>query len=924
MSIKLPEVNINGELVNIRDIKKVVELLTKPSKAKIQKIKDDKVSIDHQKVACKKFEDLGNKLRVDIEKFVSSKLDNQNVFDEKVPLPIGMPVTEFISYIDLNVKPEYRVSGSPISIQVEKIALPEKLQSIVFSSRISSVTQSLEGTNVNLLKPGSFQILEQNNAIQSQQEFDNDYGVVGNSQGQFLPGKFLINDKNIDLKIGDSLQSLCEKINKLKIDVKADVVKDTNNKYRIILRSEKTGAENSIRIDDPEGVFKNTQPFIKLNEYKTVTINQGDNLDKIAYKINEFEKSTNLHADVLQVGQGKYSLMLKSLGSGVENAFKIIVDGQELDNQNSNSVFQNIFKEQPIQKATDAEVKVDGAIIKSITNKLQIYDGLDITLKAVPPKPLIFDVKNDINSIFVAINSFVENYNTFRQTYEGDNQDTKTKNYLRDNTSIKSSFMRIDESLKAIESLDIGLSIGKITVEKKEGDQKINREYDKMITLDQNKLFDSIKSDPMKVQKAFVLSFDGSSKDFIKPTLTKTIGLNNQPLGGNKIDLDLDINLDAVTVKSKTSISFTNGSVVDQNSMDSTKFRPGTFFINGSPVSIKDGMTLQNVVDEINKASQMSRINAVINADGNNFYIRLTEYSGVYKASDDKIYFDRLNLYDPSNVLRDVFSVGITTGDFNVTNLDQETNTINHLKSIVVNDVSITPNSNTVSSLVEAVNEQTSITGVTAKAVLDLNTHKYQIRFDTVKLQNISIKNNDCITGVSIPSTTPVYQQYQEFFDTSKAIKSKIMINDKLYSKSCLFSIDRDDVSSGGSISVINNDNSNMKLENLEIWFIGNTTSKAHISISQGIAGNVLNELDGMFKFQSSYNGSQNRAISTVFSDMDIKAKQLNQELKDKESALQKKEQLLLKKFSTVISKVDRQEVYNDLAKFIAGFKEDN
>ena len=34
MSIKLPEVNINGELVNIRDIKKVVELLTKPSKAK--------------------------------------------------------------------------------------------------------------------------------------------------------------------------------------------------------------------------------------------------------------------------------------------------------------------------------------------------------------------------------------------------------------------------------------------------------------------------------------------------------------------------------------------------------------------------------------------------------------------------------------------------------------------------------------------------------------------------------------------------------------------------------------------------------------------------------------------------------------------------------------------------------------------------
>ncbi len=911
------KINIKGELVDIKDTKKVVDLLTKPLQEKIQKIKDDQVSINQQKITCKKFEDLNEKLHIDIKKFIPSDINKPGVFDEKAIFPVGIQVADFMSYIDITAKPECQISSSPIIVKIEKIALPEMLQSIGFSSKISNATESGGIINKNLLKPGSFKILQKNNAIESQYKFDNAADVaVGNEVGKFSEGNFFINDKKILLSAGNTLKSICEQINKLKIGVKADVESDTNNKYRIILRSETIGADNVIKIYDPNMVLKTADQFIKLPEYNTVTINQGDSLNRIANKINEFKKSTNLHADVFQIGHGQYSLILKSDIPGIENGFKIL--------DNNNSVFQNVFKDQPVQDPVDAQIIVDGIKITSTTNKLQIYDGIDITLRTPCSKELVFDVQNNFNAIFTAIISFVDNYNAFRQSYEGDKADLKAKNYLKDNIRIKNSFMRIDESLRAIEGFEIGISKGKITVEKRDGDKDIKIEYDQMIELNESKLIEVIQSDPIKVQKAFVESFDSTSENFVTPILRRQIGVNNKPLGTNKIELDLDIKLDAITVKSKSSTAFPNSYVINNHDKDSKKFKSGTFFINGSIISIKEGMHLQDIVYAINQVSQMSRINAVIESDGNNnSYIRFSEYSGAYKASDDWIYFDKLNLHDPNNVLRDVFSVAITTGDFDVLTLNQQTNEINQLQPLAINGINITPHLNTLESLISAINEQTSATGVIAKGVLNLDTNKYRLVFDTEKLQDITIQNTGCIAStINLPTSIPIYQQNQEFFDTSMAIKSEVIVNDKVYHKSCLFSMSGEDKSSGGSILVINNDNTNMNIENVEVWFVGAQSEHTHISISQGIVGNVLTELDSIFKFQQGYSGP--KPISKVFSEINDKDRELIQSLQDKEGELTVEAKKIIKKVSAANSKIAISEAYSKMAQYINKAKDND
>ena len=61
-----------------------------------------------------------------------------------------------------------------------------------------------------------------------------------------------------------------------------------------------------------------------------------------------------------------------------------------------------------------------------------------------------------------------------------------------------------------------------------------------MIEIDADKLIDILDSDIKKLEKACILSFDSSSDKFIEPILKRQIGVNNKPLGTDKIELDFD------------------------------------------------------------------------------------------------------------------------------------------------------------------------------------------------------------------------------------------------------------------------------------------------------------------------------------------------------------------------------------------------
>ncbi len=933
MGLKKPKLNINGELVEFRNIKKIVELLTVKQRNVIQKLKDDVVDVDKQKVACKKFEDLGKKLKAVSEILSVSTFDKKDVFSERVPLPVGMSAGEFISYVDVNIDSDYKGYGATISLQPKQLALPQKWQSVEFSSKFGNVTQPVSGTNNNLFTAGSFDILMQNNALTLSQNFVSKLNIVGSNQGQILPGRFFINDMQVNVTANDSLTSIATKISNLNVGINASAEQDTNSGYvKLILRTAEGGAENALTLDDPNGVFSKltTNPSggftDRYKEYKTVTITAGDNLERIASKINSVENDTKLHADVFQIGHNRYVLILKSSSPGIDNAFEIIDNNVVMNGSNSGSVLNDVFNYAGCVKQVpqDALLDVDGIDISSVTNQFKIYDGLKINVKSIPSKTLAFEVKQDINAIFKAVSEFVEKYNLFRQAYEGDSVDEKNlrKSYaIKNDVRVSNMFAELDRAIDSIVDLDIGISRDSIEVEVKEDGKDIKREYKNMMRIDAPKLFDAINNDPEKIQRAFELSFESSSSNFIRPLIPKKISINSKNLGTNKIDIDVDINIDRITVKSKSSVVFSNtNNVVDAAGSDSRKFKPGTFWINGSAVNITTGMSLQQVVDAINGASQISRISASVNGN----YMSFTEYSGSFKALDDQDKFKNMNLYDPNGVLQDVFSVYIKTDDFDVSYGSEISTKIDNSKSIVINGISVTSTTNTVDALVEAINSVSGSTGIVAKTVFNPNTGKLQIQFDTKKLQGITIDNSSgCISSsISIP-TLETQQTYKEFFDTSKAVESSVKINDRNYNKKCILSMNGDDIISSGMLSIINNDGQTMKVENLEILFLGGVSESTHITISEGIAGNAINELDNVFKIASSYKSSKT-SIVEVMESLDRKKEEINNELKLKEKYLSEKEKSLTARFSKAISVFDEQEAYNNLARALMGMKEDD
>ena len=810
--------------------------------------------------------------------------------------------------------------GDTLNEIVEKIKRCKSL-----TSTVSSMTEESNNSNTNCFRAGTVKLLTQDNSISTVQGFNSTkLNIVGNGSGTFNVGRFFVNNKPIDLISGDSLDTIVNKINNAKLGVKASVV-DTlaTPQFKLNLQSDKIGAEHSILIDDPNGVFtkmnnSSGKYFIQDPQYETLTLEIGDTLNDIAYKINKFEKTTNFRADVFQIGRGQYTLVLKSLATGVENAFTIIDKDNSnaniiLNGSNSGKVFGDVFNstvlvtngsKASVLNANDAKLIIDGTEIQSPVNSFSIYNGIDVIVKSPHTHQMSFEIKHDINSIFIGINNIVDKYNLFRQMYLDTNKSNKKfdQSEFEKNSMISSAMQNMSAAFKSLEDLDIGLSEGLLELETEDCDKTIKKEYQKMIILDKHKLIENLTNNPEKVRKAFDISFDSSSSNCIPPIVNRKISINNRPLGAKKIDLDLSIDTSKLKVRSKSSVVFTDPSnIVDQSGSDKTKLKPGVFWINGSPITIKSAMSITEVVSVINQSSNMSRITAVNNGN----YISLSQYSGNFPVSDDNLKFKRMNIYDPKNILQDAFSSIMETGIF-------AQSILKNTGTFTVNGVTIN-GQNSVDNLVNAINNVSLQTCVTATKV-STGGNNYYIQFTTNKLQDIIIDNSGLgLNGIKLPTVkTPQSNNY--FFDTSTALTSSVKINGKEYSNPMILTINGADIKSGGSITVLNIENTAIKIDNLEILFIGGQSDSAKISISEGLAANLISQLDEIFKLKQGYKGSTS-GILQVNNAIDQKRSELEKNIKVQEERLTINEKALLKKFSMAQSKTYEGQAYIDMIK---------
>ena len=915
LDIKL---NINGELIELKDIDKVVKALTKKQRDEIDKLKQDIVSIDNNKVTAKKFEILGNeKIRKSLEALVSDRIEKTSVFTKMIAFPVGMQASEFITYLDVKIQPDVKTATPVISVQPIQVATQTKWQSKSFTSRVTSVTEGKDSLNKGVFKAGSVKILVQNNSLSSLQGFNSKVSsVVSNKDGDFQPGKFFINNKSMSLNGGDSLNDICNKINNCRAGVKASIEEnEVGAQFKLTIQSEKIGSENSILIDDPNGVFSKLasdggSAFIPDPQYETVELEVGDTLNNIAYKINKFEKTTNLRADVFQMARGQYTLVLKSLSPGIANTFQII-DDLPLTGSNSGKVFNDVFDstvsvttgtKASVTLGQDAKIIIDGTELSNTINSFEVYNGIDVIVKAASSKPMAFEVRNDINAIFMEISGLVEKYNLMRQIYlDSISEDRKApESQLEKNYIISNAMENMDLAFQKLEYSEIGISRGSLELDKTEGDKTVKKEYKNMAILDKSKLFDILTDEPEKIRKAFDISFDSSSSNFIEPFISKKIGINNKPLDGSTIDLNVNIDVSKLRVRSRASVKFRDVSnVVDGN--DKSKLKPGTFWINGSPVTIKAGMSLEQVVYAVNAVSNMSRISATDNSN----YIELTRYSGNFPASDDSSKFERMNIYDPNCILQDAFSSVMQTKVF-------DEKILPNTGTFTINGVTIQSHSK-LNDLLEEINSLTYKTGVTASAVA-VGNGKYYLDFKTNKLEDIVIDNSlGGLDGIVLPKIES-QQSNNYFFDTSAAVTGSVSINAQKQSNPIVLIVNGSDIKGGGTIFPLNINNSGMKIDNLEVLFIGDRSDSAEISISQGLAATLLNEIDEMFKLHQGYKGSTS-GILQVNQSIEEQKSALEKVIKNKEDILKGKEKMLLNKFAKAQAQVDQSEAYIDMIK---------
>jgi hypothetical protein len=910
--------NIDGELIELKDLGKVVKALTKKERNQIDKLKQDIVSIDKQKITAKKFEILGNeKLRQSLDLLISRSLDKKSVLTKMVALPIGIDASEFISYLDVKIQPGVKSETPVTSIQPIQVAKSAKWQSKSFPSRATSVTEAENSTKDFLFSAGSVKLLILNNAISSVQGFDSKFSpVVGNGDGQFKPGRFFINDKPLDLALGDTLSDICEKINKLQVGVKSYVGEnEVGQQFKLTMESEKIGSENSILIDDPNLVFSqlgsdNEQCFVQDKQYETLNLDAGDTLDNIAYKINKFEKRTNLRADIMQLSRGQYTLVLKSVLPGVSNKFQII-DDVPLNGSNSGKVFNDVFNDTisvttgtkaSVTEPQDAIAVIDGTEVRSTTNQFEVYNGIDVIVKAVASKPMGFEVKHDINSIFIEVNNLVDRYNLLRQMYlDSISEDKKDiESQLEKNHLISNAMANMDFAFQNLEYYDIGVTRGSLELDTVKDNETVKKEYANMAILDKSKLFATLTDDPKKLIDSLDLSFESSSSNFIEPFFSKKIGINNKPLSTETIDIDLSIDVSKIRVRSRSSIKFSDrANIVDQSSNE--KLKPGTFWINGSPVTIKAGMSLEQVVAAINSVSNMSRISAVDNGN----YIELRQYNGSFTASDDSSRFEMMNIYDPNCTLQNVFSSLMKTGVFHQDELvDDGTFTVNGVMINVSSDID---------KLVKSINDSYAQSGVTAKAV-SVGQGSYYIEFNTDRLQDIVIDNSlGGLGDIKLPKIES-QQSNNYFFDTSAAVKGSVKVNHKQCGNPIVLRLNGSDIKGGGTLFQLNTNSGGVKIDNLEILFVGDKSDSAEISIRQGLATNLLSQLDTIFKLQSGYKGSTN-AILQINNEIDRQKSQLEKTIKVKEDLLKNKEKMLFNKFAKAQAQVDESEVYINMIK---------
>jgi len=259
-----------------------------------------------------------------------------------------------------------------------------------------------------------------------------------------------------------------------------------------------------------------------------LNLEEGDSLNAIKSKINSVSGTSGVTADIIQISDTNFSLVLKSKNTGVENKILEYGDGDSGDSPVGylQIGLDNVSFSEVIS-AKDASFDIDGTTITRASNNINdVIDGLTFNIiadtPADTPPTLTVNVDSDNEIIKTGVVNFINAYNDLRffissQSERNDNNALVEDASLGDDSILRDILTQVDTQLtRSVSGLGSGaikslFAAGVDTLDFPGDDE--TPETKSVFTLDETKFDAAIASDFEALRNVFAFSFTSNSSE---------------------------------------------------------------------------------------------------------------------------------------------------------------------------------------------------------------------------------------------------------------------------------------------------------------------------------------------------------------------------------------------------------------------------
>jgi len=425
----------------------------------------------------------------------------------------------------------------------------------IFQKRITNVTgssvtaQANDGVAIQDITMDVTQ-LAQNDIYQTTGFSSEDSSINNTGSDQTITLGYGDQSQELTIKSGATLSDLRDSINNADMGITASIINtgDDDNPYKLILKGNETGKNNTIKLD-----YHNIDD-LKLNDinYQSkaydseddsvtdtdttfkVTINGEEHSIDVAANTSVKDFIDQINNDLGDSGiTASYNSDTGKIEMEVEAVGDISIDEGDLNTDfNGNTDFTN---DNRVQTAQNSEFKYNGVDVERDSNTIDdLVVGLTMNLTSTGESTI--SIKQDTDTIDQEMSDFVSGYNSLVSKiqdltkYDPDNKTSgvfQNESAIKNITSDMSNILFDTFTTQTVTKTDKNGSTYQETINLNASDFGFSMNKTGFLDFDQSKFDDMLKNNPDETEKFFSDDTDGAFTKILNYVDTLTSGSNS-------------------------------------------------------------------------------------------------------------------------------------------------------------------------------------------------------------------------------------------------------------------------------------------------------------------------------------------------------------------------------------------------------------